>query len=195
MMFNTVNTALPGLDPVLSHAAAASLALVLLFGALAKLRDLSAFVMATEAYGLLPPVLVSPVAHALALSEAAAGLLLLPVSTRPLGAALALGVLGVASSAVALALRQGRNIDCGCGGYGGRGGGSGLTLSGALLWRNAALLGLGLAALAPLAPRTVGWADGLAACAAALFAIGLYAVTNQLLSNHPRLAELRNNHD
>ncbi len=187
------NTALPGLDPVLSHAAAASLALVLLFGALAKLRDLSAFVMATEAYGLLPPVLVSPVAHALALSEAAAGLLLLPVTTRPLGAALALGVLGVASSAVALALRQGRNIDCGCGGYGSRG--SGLTLSGALLWRNAALLGLGLAALAPLAPRPVGWADGLAACAAALFAIGLYAVTNQLLSNQPRLAELRNNHD
>lgn len=194
-MLDTVNTALPGLDPVLSHAAAASLALVLLFGALAKLRDLSAFVMATEAYGLLPPVLVSPVAHALALSEAAAGLLLLPVSTRPLGAALTLGVLGVASSAVALALRQGRNIDCGCGGYGGHGSGSGLTLSGALLWRNAALLGLGLAALAPLAPRPVGWADGLAACAAALFAIGLYAVTNQLLSNQPRLAELRNNHD
>ncbi|WP_019577693.1 MauE/DoxX family redox-associated membrane protein [Curvibacter lanceolatus] len=192
-MLDTVNTALPWLDPVLSHAAAASLALVLLFGALAKLRDLSAFVMATEAYGLLPPLLVSPVAHALALSEAAAGLLLLPVSTRPLGAALALGVLGVASSAVALALRQGRSIDCGCGGYGSRG--SGLTLSGALLWRNAALLGLGLAALAPLAPRPVGWADGLAACAAALFAIGLYAVTNQLLSNQPRLAELRNNHD
>ncbi|WP_051442904.1 MauE/DoxX family redox-associated membrane protein [Curvibacter gracilis] len=192
-MLDTVNAALPWLDPVLSHAAAASLALVLLFGALTKLRDLSAFVMATEAYGLLPPVLVSPVAHALALSEAAAGLLLLPVSTRPLGAALALGVLGVASSAVALALRQGRSIDCGCGGYGSRG--SGLTLSGALLWRNAALLGLGLAALAPLAPRPVGWADGLAACAAALFAIGLYAVTNQLLSNQPRLAELRNNHD
>ena len=192
-MLDTVNAALPWLDPVLSHAAAASLALVLLFGALTKLRDLSAFVMATEAYGLLPPVLVSPVAHALALSEAAAGLLLLPVSTRPLGAALALGVLGVASSAVALALRQGRSIDCGCGGYGSRG--SGLTLSGALLWRNAALLGLGLAAQAPLAPRPVGWADGLAACAAALFAIGLYAVTNQLLSNQPRLAELRNNHD
>lgn len=192
-MLDTVNAALPWLDPVLSHAAAASLALVLLFGALTKLRDLSAFVMATEAYGLLPPVLVSPVAHALALSEAAAGLLLLPVSTRPLGAALALGVLGVASSAVALALRQGRSIDCGCGGYGSRG--SGLTLSGALLWRNAALLGLGLAALAPLAPRPVGWSDGLAACAAALFAIGLYAVTNQLLSNQPRLAELRNNHD
>lgn len=186
------NTALPGLDPVLSHAAAASLALVLLFGALAKLRDLSAFVMATEAYGLLPPVLVGPVAHALALSEAAAGLLLLPVSTRPLGAALALGVLGVASSAVALALRQGRSIDCGCGGYIGS---SGLRLSGALLWRNTALLGLGLAALAPLAPRPVGWADGLAACAAALFAIGLYAVTNQLLSNQPRLIDLRNNHD
>src|SRR5450830_163765 len=193
------NTDLPWLDPVLSHAAAASLALVLLFGALAKLRDLSAFVMATEAYGLLPPVLVSPMAHALALSEAAAGLLLLPVSTRPLGAALALGVLLVASSAVALALRQGRSIDCGCGGYSSSssssGSGSGLTLSGALLWRNAALLGLGLAALAPLAPRPVGWADGLAACAAALFAIGLYAVTNQLLSNQTRLAELTNNHD
>ena len=188
------NSALPWLDPVLSHAAAASLALVLLFGALAKLRDLPAFVMATEAYGLLPPALVSPAAHALALSEAAAGLLLLPVSTRALGAALSLGVLAVASSAMALALRQGRDIDCGCGG-GGHGGGTGLTLSGALLWRNAALLGLGLAALAPLAPRPVGWADGLAACAAALFTIGLYAVTNQLLSNQPRLAELRKSHD
>lgn len=179
---------LPLLDPVLSHAAAASLALVLLFGALGKLRDLPAFVMATEAYGLLPPALVSPVAHAMALGEAAAGLLLLPVATRPLGATLALSVLLVASTAVALALRSGREIDCGCGG-------TRLTLSGALLWRNAALLGLGLAALAPLAPRAVGWADGLAACAAALFATGLYAVTQQLLSNQPRLAELRNHHD
>ena len=139
---------LPLLDPVLSHAAAASLALVLLFGALGKLRDLPAFVMATEAYGLLPPALVSPVAHAMALGEAAAGLFLLPVATRPLGATLALGVLLVASTAVALALRSGREIDCGCGG-------TRLTLSGALLWRNAALLGLGLAALAPLAPRAV----------------------------------------
>lgn len=193
-MFAPLNATLPWLDPVLSHAAAASLALVLLFGALGKLRDLPAFVIATEAYGLLPPALVSPVAHALALSEAAAGLLLLPVATRPLGAALALGVLAVASSAVALALRDGRDIDCGCGGAG-QGAHNGLRLSPALLWRNAALLGLGLAALAPVAPRAVGWPDGLAACAAALFAIGLYAVTNQLLSNQPRLAELRNHHD
>jgi hypothetical protein len=94
-------------------------------------------------------------------------------------------VLTVATLAIALALRAGRAIDCGCGGR------AGLPVSHALLLRNAGLLVLAALATLPLAPRAVGWLDGLAACAAALFGLALYAVANQLLINQPRLAQLR----
>jgi hypothetical protein len=175
------------LDPVLSYVCAASLSLVLLLGALTKLKDLSAWREAAEAYALLPERWVGPVSAGLALAELAAGLLLLPIATRPLGAALALAVLATVSAAVALALLAGRShIDCGCGV------GSAMKLSVALLWRNLGLAVPGALALLPQQPRSTGWFDVIATCAAVLFALGLYAVINQLLANQPRLENLRN---
>ena len=175
------------LDPVLGHGLAASLALILLPGALHKLRDPALFQAAMEQYGLLPARWAPAAAWTLSLLELAAGLCLLPWPTRAAGALLALLVLSVASTAVALAWQQGRRrIDCGCGA------GVGLRLSPGLLWRNAVLLACALLALLPLSARPVGWPDGLATCAVTLFSMGLYAVVNQLLANQPRLQELRN---
>lgn len=172
-------------DPVLAHAAAASVALVLVLGALAKLKDLEVFRHALGAYELLPEALLPLAARALPLLELAAGLLLLPTATRPLGALLALAALGLATGAVVAALRAGRtHIDCGCGGS------EGLTLSWGLVLRNAVLLAMAGAALWPLGSRATGWLDAVAALAATLFFAGLYAAANQLLANQPRLRRL-----
>lgn len=175
-----------GLDPLLSHVSAAAVALVLLLAALAKLRDLALFRHAVDAYGVLPAPLVGAVAVALPLLEGAAGVLLLPAGTRAAGAVLAVAALGTATLGVVLALRAGRtDVDCGCGGS------ASLTLSWGLVARNAVLLVLAAGAAWPIAPRTTGWLDAAAGVLATLVLLGLYAVANQLLANHPRLRALR----
>lgn len=176
---------LTALDPVLSHAAAATVALVLVLAALAKLKDLETFGHALAAYELLPERLLPAATRALPLLELAAGVLLLPLATRPLGAGLALVALGLATGAVVAALRAGRTrIACGCGGD------EGLTPSRGLVVRNTVLLVLAAAAALPAAARPTGWLDAFAALAATLFAAGLYAAANQLLANQPRLRQL-----
>ena len=177
----------PVLDPVLGHGLAASLALILLPGALHKLREPLRFQAAVADYALLPLPWVPLLAWGLCLLELAAGLCLLPLPSRLLGASMALLALALASTGVALALSQGRRqIDCGCGS------GVGLRLSAGLLWRNAVLMLAAALAALPLSSRPVAWPDGLATCAVTLFSMGLYAVVNQLLANQPRLQELRN---
>lgn len=174
-------------DPVLGHAAAAFLAIVLLSGAWAKLRDIALLRAAMDNYQLVPDAWLPVVAWLLPLTEALAALALLPTAWRPLGAALAAGVLLVVSGAVVINLRRGRQrIDCGCGGS------EHQPLSWGLVARNAVLIALcGLAAL-PLAERGTVWLDLMASTLATLFALGLYALVNQLLANHPRLLDLRN---
>lgn len=174
-------------DPVLGHAAAAFLAIVLLSGAWAKLRDVALFRAAMDNYQLVPDAWLPAAAWGLPLIEALAGLALLPTGLRPLGALLAAGVLLVVTSAVVINLKRGRHrIDCGCGGS------EHQPLSWGLVARNAVLIALcGLAAL-PLAERGTVWLDLVASTLATLFALGLYALVNQLLANHPRLLDLRN---
>lgn len=178
---------LPALDPVLGHAAAAALGAVLLLGAIPKLRDPALLREAIDNYRLLPAALLAPAALLLPLLEALAGALLLPAASRGAGAVLALGVLALVTAAVAINLGRGRSrIDCGCGG------GEHLPLSRGLVARNAGLALLALAALAPAQPRATVWLDLAATAFATLFLLGLYLATNQLLSNHPRLTDLRN---
>ena len=64
-------------DPVIVTIAAAATAIVLLVGAVQKLRDLMLFEAAIEGYELAPALLVKPLTLALPLAEGAAGLLLL----------------------------------------------------------------------------------------------------------------------
>jgi hypothetical protein len=176
------------LDPTLPHMAAALLAIVFLGGAWQKLRDMGGFAMAIEQYRLLPSSWAWPVAWVLWTAEAAAGLLLLPLSTRALGAMMALAVLVMVTLAVAINLLRGRReIDCGCGGLEGK-----QHLSWGLVLRNG-LLGLaGGLAVASEVPRDLVWLDGITVVAGTLALYGLYAAANQLMANRPRLTNLRN---
>ncbi len=175
-------------DPVASHAVAAALGVLLLLGAWAKLRDIESFRDVLANYELLAPWLIAPVAWVLALAECAAGVLLLPTATRPIGAVLA-GVLWlVVTAAVVLALARGRGgIDCGCGGAQ-----QDVPLGTGLVVRNLVLLALTAVAAAPIAAREVVWLDFVAVGAAVLFILGAIALTNTLLAQHSRLHALRN---
>lgn len=175
------------IDPTLPHMCAALLAIVFLSGAWQKLRNMDTFAMAIEQYQLLPPSLALGAAWGLLAAELAAGVLLLPIATRELGAALALLVLVVVTLAVAFNLLRGRRaIDCGCGGPEGS-----QHLSWGLVLRNGLLsLGVGLAVAAET-PRELVWLDGVTVVAGALAMYGLYAAANQLMANRPQLLKLK----
>ncbi|NDY91241.1 MauE/DoxX family redox-associated membrane protein [Ideonella livida] len=175
------------LDPVLGHAAAASVGAVLLTGAWAKLKDVALFRAALDNYRLLPDAALAPAALALPLLEAAAGALLLPLSTRALGAVLALALLALVTAAVALRLARGAGrMDCGCGGS------TEVPLSRGLLARNVVLMAVTALAALPAGDRPTVWLDAVAALLTTLFALGLYHAANLWLAHQPKLLELRN---
>ena len=87
-------------DPVAVHGLAATLAILLMFGAWQKLRDPLVFSAAVENYGLLSASWVPVLAFCLPIMEAAAGTMLLLPKTAMLGGATALLVLSLATSAV-----------------------------------------------------------------------------------------------
>jgi hypothetical protein len=161
---------------------ASTVALILISGAAGKLLDRADFVLAVEAYELLPERLVPAFALGFPALELAAGLLLVPGATRAGGIVLALAVLLVATIAVVVNLLRGRRvIDCGCGGLSGR-----QPISWWLVARNALLAATALAAAAvPEVPLD------LTALILGPFALLLvYAAADQLLTNEMRQAAL-----
>jgi uncharacterized membrane protein YphA (DoxX/SURF4 family) len=183
-----MEAALPGLDPVLVQALAAAVSAVLLVGAVQKVRNWEHFRAALANYRLLPQPLVLPAALVLPTLEAVAAIALLAGPFRTAGAVLALGVLFVATAAVAINLRRGRaHIDCGCGGAEGR-----QPLSWGLVARNCVVMMAALLGALDGGARDLQWIDYGVLMFASLALYGLYACTSQLLANHPRLFELRN---
>lgn len=171
------------LDPVLGHALAGAMALVLAAGAWPKLADLGAFASAVERYRLLPPALARVVGFVLPFAEALAAALLVVPSTRAGGAALAAALVALVTGAVAFNLLRGRtDIDCGCGGPGQR-----QRLSWRIVVRNAALLAACALAAAPVSARPVVWLDAFTATFAAAALWFVYAAANELLSDAQRL--------
>lgn len=157
-----------------------AMALLLLAGAVSKLRERGEFTLAVEAYELVPERAVAVFALGFPLVELAAGLLLLPAATRPWGVVLALLVLAAASAAMFVNLRRGRRVlDCGCGGLSGR-----QPISGWLLLRNAILALILLAAVGPAAVLPL---PGSAAVLGALVLVLVYAAADQLLANALRM--------
>lgn len=173
-------------DPVMGHAAAASVAVLFLLAALAKLRDIELFQAVLDDYQLLPSPLVAVIARVLPMLELAAGVLLLPVASRLWGSALALALLVLVSGAVAINLRRGRSrITCGCGD-------DALPLSAGLLWRNGVVGAVALVASQDPNLRPTVWLDFLSTLMATLFLLGLYQAANLWLSHQSRLIDLRN---
>lgn len=176
---------LPAPDPAASLALRALLAAILLQAGIQKLRDPRGFREAVAGYRLLPGGWVAPLAAALPGLEVLAGLALLLPGAASAGAAAAAALLALYAGAIAVNLARGRrDIDCGCGGPGGR-----QTLHGGLVARNAVLVGLaGLAALAPGA-RPLHPLDAASVAGAALAGLLLYAGVDLALANRARLRE------
>ncbi|MBK7023741.1 MAG: methylamine utilization protein MauE [Sulfuritalea sp.] len=182
---------IPLLDPVATSALSAVLSVIFLTGAWQKLRDLALFQANIENYRLLPDGLAWPAALLLPLWELAAGVLVLFDATRTVGAVLAIGLLAVVTTAVAINLLRGRTeIDCGCGSLGGHVGDQ--TLSWGLVARNALLALAAVLTLREDAARALVWIDYLSVAGGTLGLLGLYVTVNQLMANTPRLRALRN---
>ena len=89
----------PLLDPILGHALAGTVALVLVVGATQKIRDWPSFRRAVGVYRLLPEALVTPAALALPALELIAGVALIIISYRSAAALLAVAVLATVTGA------------------------------------------------------------------------------------------------
>lgn len=139
-------------DPVVIRSLGAMLSVLLLIGSWQKLRDMVVFAAAVDNYRLLPESLVTPVAWAVALSEAAAGVLLLLNDTTAAGAWFSLALLATVTSAVVINLLRGHTaIDCGCGGL------SSQPLAWSLVARNVVLMGIALLAAQEGSSRPLVW--------------------------------------
>ncbi len=176
-------------DPVLVYGASAALACVLWLGALDKAKDMAGFSAIVKAYGILPLGWHGLFARVFVLAEIAAGVLLLMPGWQARGAVLALAVLALATLGLAYNLARGhRDMDCGCGGPAGQGGG----LTWWLVLRNAVL---GLWALPALTAatgpsRALQWADAAAVFGLSTTAVALYFTANYLLASHLKLRNL-----
>jgi hypothetical protein len=163
------------------------LALALLFASSArhKVFEFPAFRATFERYELVPRAVAGAAAALVPVAEvAAAGAL---VAAPGVGALLASALLALYAGAIAWNLWRGRrDIECGCGGPALR-----QTLSAALVARNLALVcGALTCALTP-STRALLWIDALSIAGGVCVLALLYAATNQLVANAPRLALLR----
>lgn len=175
------------LDPVLARTCGAALAVILVLGAWQKLRDLAVFEASVELYRLLPESLVPLFARLFPVAEAMAGIALLFDATRTAGFVLGVLVLGAATAGVAINVARGHtDIDCGCGGAEGH-----TRLSWALVARNGVLLALLALGAQAGSDRSLVWIDYLSVAGGTLMLLTLYAAANQLLANHPNLAQMR----
>jgi hypothetical protein len=164
----------------------------LLFGVFAvalwhKLRARESFIVVVDDYRLLPRKAASAAAATVMGLEALvlAGLCF-DVSVRP-AAILAVVLLGIYASAIAVNLLRGRrDIDCGCMGPAG-GSQDRHRLSEWLLLRNAALIGLGAVVLLPVSGRELLWLDAAGIVTGAAVALLIYCTSDQLLANRPLL--------
>ena len=171
-------------DPVILRAVGAALSVILILGALVKLRDIELFRYAVENYRLLPAALVPAFAWGFALLELSAGAGLVIEPVRPGAALLGLIVLAMATGAVAFNLGRGLDrIECGCGTGGQR-------ISWGLVGRNGVLFGALALSAGEEMPRQLAAFDYFSVAGIALALLALYACANQLLANQPFLKEI-----
>ncbi len=143
------------LDPVVSTLIALSFALLFGTAALHKWRDLAGFAAVLDAYRLLPPGLVAPLAWVVPLLESAAARGLLARQASAAAAGLGILLLSGYAGAIGVNLHRGRrDIACGCGGPDQR-----RPIAGWMLGRNLVLAMMLTGALWPRGAREIGWTD------------------------------------
>ena len=175
----------PALDPALRAALRCALALLWLAAARHKLRDPARFREALAGYRLIPAPLVRAFAAGVAALELALGLALLAPGTGPAPAFATAALLALYALAIAANLVRGRRaIDCGCGARP-------QPLGEGLVVRNAALVGIALAAALPATGRALGWIDAPTIGGGAAALAALYAAADAALANGVRSHALR----
>jgi hypothetical protein len=179
----------PAIDPVVHIGVRLALALLFVWAAVHKLRNLDSFKRAVGGYRLLPEALAPPVALLLPAAEliAAASLLLFSGwrGMAPAGA-----LLSIYGGAMAINLLRGNDsIDCGCAGPART-----RRVSAGLVIRNAALLLAATVTALPVSPRPLGWLDFTTIPASIVFAALIYATAEGLGDNALRLRHLRRRH-
>jgi len=175
------------LDPVVDGMLRSALSLLFLVAATHKLRAPATFRAQLGDYQIVPPGAAAATAAAVVAAELTTGSALLLASVRSLAAGAALGLLCGYSAAIALNLARGRrDIDCGCSGPALR-----QPLSPWLLARNAVLIGVAAAGLAPLRARTLFWVDSVSVLGGVSVLAALYAASNRMLVHGPALVRLR----
>lgn len=148
-------------DPVLQRALHGAAALLFLAAAIHKLRDRTGFRATLTDYRIAPAAAVPILAGFIAAAEFAVGIGCLIPKVASIACLVGAGMLLAYSAGIAVNLARGRrDIDCGCGGPGGA-----RPLSGGLVARNAALVGLLLLAALPEGARSLVWLDALTATA------------------------------
>lgn len=163
-------------DPVVSGILRAALAWVFAQAALHKLRDASGFTAIVRGYRLVPEAAAPIVTAALVPCECVAVAALVLPGLAPAGAAMVALLLVVYSIAIGINLARGRrDVDCGCLGPGHR-----QTLSGWLLVRNAALLGISVAVALPVSTRPLGWLDAVTGMGGALVVVLIFSAGTRL---------------
>lgn len=164
----------------------------LLFGVFAaalwhKLRARESFAVVVDDYRLLPRK-AAPIAAVTVMGLEALVLagLCFGVAARP-AATLAIVLLGIYASAIAVNLVRGRrDIDCGCMGPAG-GSQDRHRLSAWLLVRNIALIAIGAVVMLPTSGRELLWLDTAGIGAGAAVGLLVYFTSDQLLANRPLL--------
>jgi len=175
------------MDPVAVAIGRGALALLFGIAAMHKARDLDRFAATLAEYRLLPAVASGVAARIVPALELAAAFALSTPALHTAGPLLAGALLFVYTGAIGTNLARGRrDIDCGCAGPAVR-----QSLSGSLVARNAMLLVVALACLAPVRPRPLGAIDALTVAAAVAALAMLYAAIERMLANLPAVGRLR----
>jgi hypothetical protein len=182
------------IDPLLSRAIAAGLALLMLLAAWHKTSARVEFGAALRDYRLLPAMLLRPAAVLLPAIEFVLAVGWLTGIGRAAVAVSTAALLLVYAAAIAVNLRRGRvHISCGCG-LGGAADGD-ARLSWWLVARNVVLAGAAGVAALPASDRGLGSQDWLTLVLAILAAILLYAGASQLMRNGAAIASWRTRRD
>lgn len=144
-----------------------------------KLQNFNTFKGTMEGYGLVPSVLISPVAAGLVVAEFATALLVVLPGYEPVGALLAITLLGLYALVMGVALMRGlTGVDCGCSWGGSK---ESAPLSMPLIGRNLVLILLAALAVMPGATREIFWMDWVTAFMASGAVLLMYQAFESLV--------------
>jgi hypothetical protein len=163
-------------DPIVGDCIALCLSLLLLASAVQKIRDFPRFAALLAAYRIVPVRLTRAFAIAVPCIEILLAAGLCPAPSRKLSLGLVIVLLAGYGIAMAVNLRRGRRLDCGCGTLR-----EPQPIARWMLWRNGLLAAAAAVALAPPSSRALQAVDIVTLSCGVATAILLYAAAGRLL--------------